>query len=163
MSVVDASPFKLGPADASAAVLCVHGLSGTPYEVRPIAEALAKQGMRAQGLLLPGHGTTSQALARTSRGEWLEAVADALSELRRAHRRVSLVGMSLGGVLSLRAAQLMPVDAVVSVGAPLALGRPLPWVVPIMKYLMPMMPIATGSTSSQTHTGTEAKAVMPEA
>lgn len=145
MSGVDDSPFDLGPVDAASAVLCVHGLSGTPYEVRPIAEGLAGQGMRARGLLLPGHGTTPEALARTSRGEWVEAVGEAVADLRRTHSRVCLVGMSLGGVLSLRTAQRMPVDAVVSVGAPLALSRPIPWVVPFVKYVMPMLPKRQGS------------------
>lgn len=145
MTTVDASPFDLGPADAGAAVLCVHGLSGTPYEVRPVAEALAARGMRARGLLLPGHGTSPEDLARTPRADWVDAVACALADLRAAHRRVALVGMSLGGVLSLRTAQRTHVDAVVSIGAPLVLGAPVPWLVPFVKHLMPMLPKRQGS------------------
>ena len=39
-SPVDFSPFDL-PGDSDAGALCLHGLTGTPYEVRPLAEALA--------------------------------------------------------------------------------------------------------------------------
>jgi carboxylesterase len=145
VSEVDPSAFDLGPAESEVAVLCVHGLTGTPYEVRPIAEVLAARGMRARGLLLPGHGTTPEELARTPRAAWLAAVGDAVAELRGTHARVALVGMSLGGVLSLRTAQRIQVDAVVSIGAPLVLGAPVPWVVPFAKHMMPMLPKRQGS------------------
>jgi carboxylesterase len=38
--VVDASAFDL-PGKGRAAALCLHGLTGTPYEVRPLAEAIS--------------------------------------------------------------------------------------------------------------------------
>ena len=54
----DPGPFKLGDVGGSGpAVLCLHGLTGTPYEVRPPAEALAEAGFACLGPLLPGHGT----------------------------------------------------------------------------------------------------------
>ena len=53
-------PYDLEPRGATTgdAVLCIHGLTGTPYEVRPLAEALADRGLRARGPLLAGHGGT---------------------------------------------------------------------------------------------------------
>ena len=61
--VVDPSPFDL-IGGGSAAVLCLHGLTGTPYEVRPLGEALARAGIRAVGPALPGHNETPDRLAR---------------------------------------------------------------------------------------------------
>jgi carboxylesterase len=69
---VDASPFDLG-GDAPAAALCLHGLTGTPYEVRPLAEALVAAGIRAVGPSLPGHDSTAAELADTTHGQWVEA------------------------------------------------------------------------------------------
>ena len=38
--VVDPAPFDLA-GEGPAAALCLHGLTGTPYEVRPLGEAIA--------------------------------------------------------------------------------------------------------------------------
>jgi hypothetical protein len=59
---VDAAPFDLG--DGRDAALCLHGLTGTPYEIRPIGEALAAAGVRAIGPLLPGTVERTGARAR---------------------------------------------------------------------------------------------------
>jgi carboxylesterase len=142
---VDASPFDLGPPESTTAALCIHGLSGTPYEVRPVAEALARIGIRARGIALPGHCTSAEDLARTHRSDWVEAAHDALVELRASHDRVVLVGMSMGGVVSLALAQSAPVDAVVTIGAPLYLDGPIRFAVPIAKYLLPMLRKQGGS------------------
>jgi len=34
----DPAAFDLGPRDAARAVLCLHGLTGTPWEVRSVGE-----------------------------------------------------------------------------------------------------------------------------
>ncbi len=55
---VDSGAFDLCPPaeDANgAAALCLHGLTGTPYEVRPVAEALVRRGVRARGPWMAGH------------------------------------------------------------------------------------------------------------
>jgi carboxylesterase len=143
---VDAAPFDL-PAQAGedAAALCIHGLTGTPYEVRPLAAALAARGFRARGPLLPGHGTRPEELARLKFQDWVEAVHREYEELRSAHARVVVVGLSLGGLLSLELASRTHPDAIAVVGTPLAFGAPLPQLVPIVKYLMPMLKKREGS------------------
>ncbi len=142
---VDASPFDLGPAESATGALCIHGLTGTPYEVRPVAEALAREGIRARGIALPGHCTSAEDLARTSHAAWVDAAHAALEELRARHDRVAIVGMSMGGVVSLRVAQSVRLDAVVTIGAPLWLDAPIRWVVPFVKHLMPMLEKKGGS------------------
>ena len=62
---VDPSAFDL-PGKGRAAALCLHGLTGTPYEVRPLAEAISAAGIRAVGPALPGHNETPERLAATS-------------------------------------------------------------------------------------------------
>ena len=54
---VDAGAFDL-PGGGRAAALCLHGLTGTPYEVRPLGEALAAAGIRALGPALQSVGVT---------------------------------------------------------------------------------------------------------
>ena len=74
--VVDPSAFDL-PGSGRAAALCLHGLTGTPYEVRSLAEAISARGIRAVGPALPGHSETPERLAATTHTDWLEADVDA--------------------------------------------------------------------------------------
>jgi hypothetical protein len=110
---VDVSPFDLRPAGStgeSAAVLCLHGLTGTPYEVRPLAEALVARGLRARGPWMAGHEQGHEALARTRHQDWVELAANELERLRAQHERVFVAGISMGGLVTLRLAQTRAVD-----------------------------------------------------
>jgi carboxylesterase len=144
---VDASPYDLAPRGPATgdAVLCVHGLTGTPYEVRPLAEALADRGLRARGPLLPGHGATPLELSRVPYREWAEAVRGEFVSLRAEHERVFVCGLSLGGLLTLWLAANEPVTAAAVVGTPLRFRRPLPAVVAVGRFLRPMIPKKVGS------------------
>lgn len=141
---VDSAPFDL-PGEGPVAALCLHGLTGTPYEIRPVAEALARRGVRARGPVLPGHNETPRELARVAHTEWLAVAQAELDELRAQHQRVFVVGLSMGGLVSLDLASRNPVDAVVSIGAPLRLKNPATRLIPLLKYLFPMMRKRGGS------------------
>ena len=142
---VDVAPFDLGEPDAALGALCLHGLTGTPYEVRPLGEALARAGVRAVGPTLPGHDATPAELAKLRYTAWLEAVRGELRGLRRQHERVLVVGLSLGGLLGLMLAAEEPVDGLVVVGTPLRLPGPARWLVPMLKYPMPYLRKRGGS------------------
>jgi carboxylesterase len=126
-------------------VLCLHGLTGTPYEVRSLGEALAARGLRAVGPSLPGHNAAPEVLARVSYTEWLEAARDAAGALRARHQSVFVVGLSMGGLLTLALAAEERADAVAAVGTPLRLPAPVPQLVPVAKYLMPFLKKKVGS------------------
>jgi carboxylesterase len=143
VSEVDPGPFDLG--DGRDAALCLHGLTGTPYEVRPLGEALAGAGMRALGPLLPGHGSSARALAAATHGEWHAAARAAYAALRERHDRVFLAGLSLGGLLTLSLASEEDVDGLVVIGTPLRLRTRLAALIPFVKYLRRSFPKRTGS------------------
>jgi len=96
-----ADPFALG--DGPDACLLLHGLTGSPAEMRPVGEALAAAGFRALGPLLPGHGTTPEDLLTTTRDDLLQAAESALLSLQGA-RRLFLCGLSAGGLLAIHLA-----------------------------------------------------------
>jgi carboxylesterase len=135
-SPVDVADFDL-PGKGRCAALCLHGLTGTPYEVRALAEALSRSGIRAVGPALPGHNQTPAQLARTSHGEWLDAAREHLRRLRGRHDRVFAVGISMGGLLSLALAAEEPIDAAVVVGVPLRFSRPFSALVPLLSLFLP--------------------------
>lgn len=144
MREVDTAPFDL-PGHGAAAALCLHGLTGTPYEVRPLGEALAKAGVRAVGPALPGHVETPEALARVPYTDWLESARQTLRALRQEHARVFVVGLSLGGLLALALGAEEEVDGLAVVGTPLRLRTPFVWAVGVLRYVRPFLPKTNGS------------------
>lgn len=122
----DASPFDFAAAGAHEkwGVLCIHGFTGTPFEMRYLGERLAARGFHAVGPALPGHISTPDRLDETRWTDWLRCVEDELDRLRARCDRVAVVGQSLGGLLALRLAQTRGHDiaAVASLAAPLWLS-----------------------------------------
>lgn len=106
---VKTAPFTLGPAlaEAPAAALLLHGFTGSPWELRPVGEALAARGVHVTCPRLPGHGTTPEAMLFAGRSEWLAAATTALEGLAGA-RRVVVIGLSMGGLLGMVLAARMP-------------------------------------------------------
>ena len=62
-------------------VLCLHGFTGTPFEVRPLAEALAGRGYTVLAPQLAGHCGTMAELVRTGWPDWLASASAALDRL----------------------------------------------------------------------------------
>jgi carboxylesterase len=116
-----AGPFDLDGDDRG--VLCVHGFTGTPFEVRYLGHRLHRAGFTVRALQLPGHGTSVDDLDRTTWLDWAGAVDAELDELGRRCRRIAVVGQSLGGLLALHAAARRDdLAAVATLAAPLRLG-----------------------------------------
>lgn len=146
--VVEAGAFAFAPrgGDEPAAVLCLHGLSGTPYEVRAIGEACAARGLAAVGPVLPGHGASAEALAAVSSfSRWVEAAREEARRLRERHAQVFVAGLSMGGLLALDLAAEALVDALAVVGTPLRLPAPVRVAVPLLWRFRPYVPKRGGS------------------
>ena len=141
---LDPGPFDL-PGDGPAAALCLHGLTGTPYEVRPVGEALSAAGVRAVGPWMDGHAGGPEELARVTSEAWVEGARAQLRALRAEHETVFVVGMSMGGLVTLLLAAEEPVAGAVSIGAPLALRQPLPLLLPVLRFLKPFVEKKNGS------------------
>ena len=93
----DGSPFDLpGRPGGDDVALLLHGLTGSPFELRPVAERIAQAGVRCVAPLLPGH-ESPEALARTSWLDWLAGAREALLGLGEA-RRTLIVGSSMGAL-----------------------------------------------------------------
>ena len=105
MDAEKTAPFELGQGED--ACLLLHGFTGSPWEIRPLGEALAARGLHVRAPLLPGHGTTPEALLNVSHHDWARAAAQALFSLR-SHRRTFVAGLSMGALLSLQLAARYP-------------------------------------------------------
>jgi len=86
--------------------LVVHGFTGSPVSMRPWALALADAGLTVRLPRLPGHGSSWQDMALTTWEDWYGAVDRAFGELTERCSDVFVCGLSMGGSLSLRLAEL---------------------------------------------------------
>jgi carboxylesterase len=84
------------------AVLVLHGLVGTPAEMRPMAEQLHRMGWTVDVPLLPGHGADIDQLFETDADAWVAKGRECLNRLRATHDQVLVVGHSMGGAVALR-------------------------------------------------------------
>lgn len=99
--------FSAGPPDARAAVLLLHGFTGSPWEVRPLGEALAARGFAVHAPLLPGHGGAPEAMLWVTWRDWLAASDAALRGLGDG-RPVLVGGLSMGCLLAMLLAARHP-------------------------------------------------------
>ncbi len=98
-----AEPFRFEGKTAS--VLALHGFTGTPQSMRYVGEAIHKRfGFTVVGPLLAGHGTTPDEMEKTGYLDWLNSAETALKELAAEGRPVFVIGLSMGGSLTLNLA-----------------------------------------------------------
>src|SRR5688572_25801993 len=84
--------------------LLVHGLGGTPVELRFVAQGLTRAGFAVYCPLLEGHGGTEAELNATTWQDWYDSVVAAHDELRARCDMVVVGGLSSGALLALRLA-----------------------------------------------------------
>ena len=102
-------------------VLLIHGFTGSPSELRELGEILAQDGFTVMGLRLAGHGTAPEDLAGVTCEDWQNQVVDAVNLLRETCDRVTIIGLSMGGLLALYAGACCAVDRLVVLAAPIYL------------------------------------------
>ena len=80
--------------------LVIHGFTGSPFSVRPVAVALAQAGFAVEMPRLPGHGTNVEDMKKTTWLDWSQHVDTVFKDLAARSVRTVVVGLSLGGTLS---------------------------------------------------------------
>ncbi len=123
-------------------VLLSHGFTGSPASITPWARSLAERGHTVRVPRLPGHGTTWQDLNATRWDDWYATLDATLSELRERCDQVVVGGLSMGGALALRLAEIRPddVDALVVVNPAIGIRNWQLKLLPVLKWVLPAMP-----------------------
>ncbi|MBB6366241.1 MULTISPECIES: alpha/beta fold hydrolase [unclassified Xanthomonas] len=100
-------------------VLLIHGLTGTPSEMRLLGKSLNREGFSVHGVQLAGHCGDEDDLLATSWRDWYASVEAAAARMRPQVDRLFVAGLSMGALLALRLAQERPqwVDGVGVLGA----------------------------------------------
>lgn len=119
--------FPGNSANEKTGCLVTHGFTGAPKEMRWLGEYLNHQGYTVCGIRLNGHATKPEDMIRSRWKDWLLSVEDGYNLLRFCTDQVFLLGLSMGGILSLTAASRLPVRGVVAMSTPYDLpSMPLP-------------------------------------
>lgn len=83
-------------------VLLIHGLTGTPNEMRHVAKGLSKQGFVTHSVTLAGHCGSEADLLATGWRDWFASVEAAAEALGSEVDHLFVGGLSMGSVLSLK-------------------------------------------------------------
>ncbi|MGD0191299.1 MAG: alpha/beta fold hydrolase [Rhizomicrobium sp.] len=81
--------------------LVIHGFTGCPQSMRPLAESFVAAGFSVEMPRLPGHGTTPEDMANFGWGDWTAAVDAVYRDLSARTDKVVVAGLSMGGALTL--------------------------------------------------------------
>ena len=106
-----------------AAVLLLHGLTGTPSEVEPLGRVLARK-YKVLIPWLPGHGESPRALWGVRWEDWARTAEEAYDYLAAQNSRVFVGGLSMGACLSLHLGLSRRPAGVISMAAPIHIRDP---------------------------------------
>jgi carboxylesterase len=136
--IVDTSEFFFDGSGLSA--LLVHGLTGTPYEMRYLGEKMAAAGIRVSGVRLAGHASAPEDLGRATQENWYESVVQRFEQLRGYGDPNIVVGLSAGAVLATRLAADQPeaVAGLVALAPAFFLPRGITFALKVIGLLGPL-------------------------
>lgn len=89
-------------------VLLIHGLTGTPHEMRSLANSLNRQGYAVITPCLKNHGQPLEILQETRWQEFHQTVRDAFIADKDRYEQVFVAGLSMGALLGLLLAEEAP-------------------------------------------------------
>lgn len=104
------------------AVLFLHGFTGNSSDCRMVARHLEKQGYTCHGIQYKGHGVPPEELVHTGPEDWWQDVMEGYNFLKvKGHNEIAVVGLSLGGVFSLKLGYTEKIKGIVTMCAPMYL------------------------------------------
>jgi carboxylesterase len=135
---MQSSDVSLKSKSGQVGVLLIHGLCGSPSEIRFVANGLTRSGYTVHCPELAGHGGTEADLMATTWHDWYESAKKGLDKLAETCETVVVGGLSTGAVLSLLLAARHPekVNAVTLYSPTLWLsGRQIPWYLRVLRLI----------------------------
>ncbi|TKH15181.1 carboxylesterase [Bacillus wiedmannii] len=118
MKLASPKPFTFEGGDR--AVLLLHGFTGNSADVRMLGRFLEKKGYTCHAPIYKGHGVPPEELVHTGPEDWWQDVMEAYQLLKdKGFEKIAVVGLSLGGVFSLKLGYTVPVLGVVPMCAPM--------------------------------------------
>ncbi|MDD4183384.1 MAG: alpha/beta fold hydrolase [Candidatus Omnitrophica bacterium] len=102
--------FKIYLKGGENAILLVHGITGTPSEMRYLAKSLNKAGYTVLCNTLPHHCGSLEELKKATWQEIAALCIDDFKSLKNEHKKVFVAGLSMGALVSIHIASQFPND-----------------------------------------------------
>jgi carboxylesterase len=123
--------------------LLTHGFTGAPTEMRPLGEYLNNLGYTVLGVRLSGHGTNLDAMIRSRWQDWSASVEDGWHLLESHTEQIFMIGLSMGGALTLQNAPKLSPRGIVTMSTPIYFPNKFvdnyPWLVKLLSIFRPNM------------------------
>ncbi|QOR66172.1 carboxylesterase [Cytobacillus suaedae] len=102
------------------AVLLLHGFTGNSADVRMLGRFLEGKGYTCHAPQYKGHGVPPEELVHTGPEDWWQDVMGGYEFLKeKGYENIAAVGLSLGGVFSLKMGYTVPIKGIVPMCAPM--------------------------------------------
>ena len=122
-------------------VVLIHGFTGSPSELKLLAEALNAEGYGVEVPLLAGHGTNLKDLMGVHPQQWIDPLDVLIARLLSEGQRVVVGGLSLGSILGLQLALRYPqIKALLLYSPPIRSGDPRRFLAPFLIRFMQSLP-----------------------
>ncbi|MGM9929100.1 MAG: alpha/beta hydrolase [Bacillus sp. (in: firmicutes)] len=119
MRIIAPKPFTFE--GGNRAVLLLHGFTGNSADVRMLGRFLNDKGYTCHAPVYKGHDASPEELVSYGSKDWWKDVLMAYDSLvRKGYNEIAVVGLSLGGVFSLKLGKTVPIKGIVSMCAPMS-------------------------------------------
>ena len=101
-------PPRLPPTSQELGVVLIHGITGTPTEMRPLARYLQQRRYQVDVPLLAGHGGGYREMLASTWPDWVASIRQVVERMAATGLQVVVAGLSAGGLLGLLMAAEFP-------------------------------------------------------
>ncbi len=117
--------------------MLLHGYTGSPHDMRFLADFLNAKGMTVLAPRLPGHGTNANDFDQSNWNQWVRASIDSYIHLSFDYPNPMICGLSMGGLLAVILASIFrPPKIVLAAPAFELKSKILVWT-PLLKWIVP--------------------------
>lgn len=121
-------------------IILIHGLGGTPTEMKYVGNFLEKAGVAVKYCVLAGHCSTLEDLRNSTRQEWIKSTEQCYDEFSKECRNIFVGGLSAGCLLALNLAMNRKISGIVCFSPTFVLnGWSMPFYMPLLRHLRPWM------------------------
>jgi carboxylesterase len=93
--------------------IIIHGFTGNPWEVEPLANALERMGYEVITPLLPGHSIYKERMEKVTALDWIQMVERIVKHAIGENKQVHMIGFSMGAMIASIMAYRYPISTLV--------------------------------------------------